>query len=124
MIVEVAINLPIRKCFDYCWPENLDQVPEAGLQVLVPFGRQKKGGIIVGVNKKSKFPRDIKGEPPQDPSSPAGTVLGVLSEDTCWSFLPKLSVKKSLKIHKLCGFTRFFQNFFVEPSEILRKFSS
>ena len=55
MIVEVAINLPIRKCFDYCWPENLDQVPEAGLQVLVPFGRQKKGGVVVGVNKKSKF---------------------------------------------------------------------
>ena len=55
MIVEVAINLPIRKCFDYCWPENLDQVPEAGLQVLVPFGKQKKGGVVVGVNKKSKF---------------------------------------------------------------------
>ena len=55
MIVEVAINLPIRKCFDYCWPENLDQVPVAGLQVLVPFGRQKKGGVVVGVNKKSTF---------------------------------------------------------------------
>ena len=55
MIVEVAINLPIRKCFDYCWPENLDQVPEPGLQVLVPFGRQKKGGVVVGINKKSKL---------------------------------------------------------------------
>ena len=55
MIVEVAINVPIRKCFDYCWPEDLDQVPKPGLQVLVPFGRQKKGGVIVGVNKKSKL---------------------------------------------------------------------
>ena len=55
MIVEVAINVPIRKCFDYCWPEDLELVPEAGLQVLVPFGRQKKGGVVVGVNKKSKL---------------------------------------------------------------------
>ena len=55
MIVEVAINVPIRKCFDYYWPENLKPVPEPGLQVLVPFGRQKKGGVVVGVNKKSKL---------------------------------------------------------------------
>ena len=55
MIVEVAINVPIRKCFDYCWPEDLDQVPKPGLQVLVPFGRQKKGGVVVVVNKKSKL---------------------------------------------------------------------
>ena len=55
MIVEVAINVPIRKSFDYCWPENVDQIPETGLQVLVPFGRQKKGGIVVGVNKNSKL---------------------------------------------------------------------
>ena len=55
MIVEVAINVPIRKCFDYCWPEEFELIPEAGLQVLVPFGRQKKGGVVVGVNKKSKL---------------------------------------------------------------------
>ena len=55
MIVEVAINVPIRKCFDYCWPEDHEQVPEPGLQVLIPFGRQKKGGVVVGINKKSKL---------------------------------------------------------------------
>ena len=55
MIVQVAINLPIRKCFDYCWPENIAQVPELGLQVVVPFGRQKKSGVVVGINKKSKL---------------------------------------------------------------------
>ena len=54
MIVEVAINVPIRKCFDYCWPEDLNHSPKPGLQVLVPFGRQKKGGVVVVVNKKSK----------------------------------------------------------------------
>ena len=55
MIVEVAINVPIRKCFDYYWPEDLELIPEVGLQVLVPFGRQKKGGVVVGVNKKSRL---------------------------------------------------------------------
>ena len=55
MIVEVDINVPIRKCFDYCWPEEFDEVPKPGLQVLVPFGRQKKGGVVVVVNKKSKL---------------------------------------------------------------------
>ena len=49
MIVEVAINVPIRKCFDYYWPENFKPVPEPGLQVLVPFGRQKIGGVVVDV---------------------------------------------------------------------------
>ncbi len=69
MIVEVAINVPIRKCFDYCWPEDLKIVPEPGLQVLVPFGRQKKGGVVVDVNKKSilselKFIESIVEEKP------------------------------------------------------------
>ena len=57
MIVEVAINVPIRKCFDYWWPEDLDQHPKPGLQVLVPFGRQKKGGVVVAVNKNIKIIR-------------------------------------------------------------------
>ena len=57
MIVEVALNLPLRKSFDYRWPDNLARVPEAGLQVLVPFGAQKKGGVVVGVKEKSDFSR-------------------------------------------------------------------
>ena len=57
MIVEVALNLPLRKSFDYRWPDNITRVPEAGLQVLVPFGSQKKGGVVVGVKEKSNFSR-------------------------------------------------------------------
>ena len=55
MIVEVALNLPIRKSFDYRWPSKLARTPEAGLQVLVPFGAQKKGGVVVGVKEHSEF---------------------------------------------------------------------
>ena len=57
MIVEVALNLPIRKSFDYLWPDKLSLVPEKGLQVLVPFGAQKKGGVIVRVKKHSEITR-------------------------------------------------------------------
>ena len=57
MIVEVALNLPLRRSFDYRWPDNLSRAPEAGLQVLVPFGSQKKGGVVVGVKEKSDFSR-------------------------------------------------------------------
>ena len=57
MIVEVALNLPLRKSFDYRWPDNITRVPEAGLQVLVPFGSQKKGGVVVSVKEKSDFNR-------------------------------------------------------------------
>ena len=57
MIVEVALNLPIRKSFDYHWPDKLTLVPEKGLQVLVPFGAQKKGGVIVRVKKHSGITR-------------------------------------------------------------------
>ena len=57
MIVEVALNLPLRRSFDYRWPNNLARVPETGLQVLVPFGAQKKGGVVVRVKEKSDFNR-------------------------------------------------------------------
>ncbi|MCH2290564.1 MAG: hypothetical protein MK447_11645, partial [SAR324 cluster bacterium] len=46
MIVEVALNLPLQKTFDYAWPEGLDVDPVPGLRVLVPFARRKKGGVI------------------------------------------------------------------------------
>ena len=47
MIVEVAINVPIRKCFDYYWPEDLELFPEAGLQVLVPFGSNNHESVVL-----------------------------------------------------------------------------
>ena len=55
MIVEVSINLPLRKTFDYFWPENFISVPKIGILILVPFGVHKKGGIVVGIKKHSSF---------------------------------------------------------------------
>ena len=55
MIVEVALNLPLQKTFDYSWPEGLDVDPVPGLRVLVPFARRKMGGVITALKKHSDF---------------------------------------------------------------------
>mgnify|MGYP003308392847 FL=1 len=34
MIVEVALNLPLQKTFDYAWPEGLDVDPVLGLRAV------------------------------------------------------------------------------------------
>ena len=55
MIVEVALNLPLQKTFDYAWPEGLDVDPVPGLRVLVPFARRKMGGVITALKNHSDF---------------------------------------------------------------------
>ena len=55
MIVEVALNLPLQKTFDYAWPEELDVDPVPGLRVLVPFARRKMGGVITALKYHSDF---------------------------------------------------------------------
>jgi len=55
VIVEVALNLPLQKTFDYSWPEELDLDPVPGLRVLVPFSRRKMGGVITSVKNHSDF---------------------------------------------------------------------
>jgi len=47
VIIRVAIPVPLRKLFDYLMPITLNTHPLPGRRVLVPFGRQKKIGIIV-----------------------------------------------------------------------------
>ena len=49
MIVEVALSLPIRRTFDYRWPQSFSEEPRLGLRVIVPFGPHKKSGILVRV---------------------------------------------------------------------------
>ena len=60
MIVEVALNLPLQKTFDYAWPEGLDVDPVLGLRVLVPFARRKMGGVITALKKNPISARSKK----------------------------------------------------------------
>ena len=55
MIVEVALNLPIQKVFDYLWSPELGQDPVPGLRVLVPFGGRKLGGVVTASKSVSGF---------------------------------------------------------------------
>ena len=47
-IVEVAIPLPLEGSFHYLVPDRLSQLAVAGKRVLVPFGRRKLTGYLLG----------------------------------------------------------------------------
>jgi primosomal protein N' (replication factor Y) len=63
IILRVAIPTPVRKLFDYLQPledhsiatENFVK-PAVGARILVPFGKQKKVGIIAEVTHKTDCP--------------------------------------------------------------------
>ncbi len=53
MILEVAIDTPLRQVFDYRPPED-SATPEPGTRVLVPFGRRQVIGIVVSRKERSE----------------------------------------------------------------------
>ncbi len=58
-ILKVAIPVPLHKVFDYLPPLTLvedDPLFLPGMRILVPFGKQKKIGMIVAVVKQSDHP--------------------------------------------------------------------
>ena len=57
LVVEVALNLPLRKTFDYRWTNTLPETPQPGLRVLVPFGSGKRAGMVVRTKATSEHPR-------------------------------------------------------------------
>jgi primosomal protein N' (replication factor Y) len=57
MILQVAIDTPLRQVFDYLPPSAQAQdLPPLGVRVLVPFGRQRLIGILVGIVAESAVP--------------------------------------------------------------------
>jgi primosomal protein N' (replication factor Y) len=57
MILQIAIDTPLRQVFDYLPPANWAQeLPLPGVRVLVPFGRQRLIGILVGIVAESAVP--------------------------------------------------------------------
>jgi primosomal protein N' (replication factor Y) len=56
-IFSVAVDTPLRRCFDYLAPTEADGAQlvrlEAGTRVRVPFGRQQLTGIIVSIKDQS-----------------------------------------------------------------------
>jgi primosomal protein N' (replication factor Y) len=57
MILEVAIDTPLRQVFDYR-PADGEDVPVPGTRVLVPFGRRQVIGVVVSHKERSEHSED------------------------------------------------------------------
>ena len=57
MILQIALDTPLRRVFDYRPPATLpgaaNRPPELGVRVRVPFGRRQLIGILVGITRES-----------------------------------------------------------------------
>lgn len=54
VILNIALPVPIFRTFDYLPPENFNTGQlDPGVRVVVPFGRQTKVGVLVGVSSDS-----------------------------------------------------------------------
>ena len=63
MYIDVLVELKAKKLdktFTYRVPSSLINDVKIGKRVLVPFGRQKLEGFIIGINSNSSFDYDIK----------------------------------------------------------------
>ena len=56
MILQIALDTPLRRVFDYLPPAPTRAAPRLGIRVLVPFGRQRLIGILVGIVSESALP--------------------------------------------------------------------
>ncbi len=58
MILQIALDVPLRRVFDYLPPPNVGSSPASarlapGIRVRVPFGRHRRVGILVGTSDDS-----------------------------------------------------------------------
>ena len=56
-ILNVAINVPLSRTFDYLLPVD-SPLPPAGARVAAPFGRREQVGIVLGTSDSSDIPVD------------------------------------------------------------------
>ncbi|HOX38045.1 MAG TPA: primosomal protein N' [Candidatus Brocadiia bacterium] len=55
MFISVALNLPLRREFDYEVPESLSDLVRPGCRVRVPFGRRRMIGYCTEILEKPRF---------------------------------------------------------------------
>lgn len=60
IVLEVALPTPLRRCFDYLAPADLNDPAQfkPGMRLLVPFGRQQLCGLLLKVKQTSELPLD------------------------------------------------------------------
>ncbi len=63
MILQVALDTPLRRLFDYLPPAGYgpdDTKPQIGVRVRVPFGKRQLLGILVGTSEASEVPAKLR----------------------------------------------------------------
>ncbi len=58
--IRVAVSVPIRDTFIYYLPEDMNDEDRTGYAVLVPFGKQKVTGFVLGEEEQIKEDIEIK----------------------------------------------------------------
>jgi primosomal protein N' (replication factor Y) (superfamily II helicase) len=58
LYLQVALESPLRRLFDYLPPDGVTLPPPAGVRVEVPFGRRTMIGVLVGTAGESAVPAD------------------------------------------------------------------
>jgi len=55
-LVTVAVPCPLRRGFDYLWPDALQHEPELGMRVSIPFGPRRLVGVIIATDASNDIP--------------------------------------------------------------------
>ncbi len=55
-VFRVALDVPLRRLFDYLPPQDTQTPITRGMRVKVPFGRQHRIGIVMGIADSSELP--------------------------------------------------------------------
>ncbi len=55
MILQIALDTPLRREFDYLSPDSVIGPPKLGVRVRVPFGRRRLIGVLVGIARQSSL---------------------------------------------------------------------
>ena len=55
-IAVVALNVPLRRTFDYLVPLEMQGAMVPGLRVVVPFGTRLRAGVVVALGQQSTLP--------------------------------------------------------------------
>jgi len=57
LILQIALDTPLRHVFDYLPPvDGSGEAPKPGVRVRVPFGRRQLIGVLVGIAQGSRVP--------------------------------------------------------------------
>ncbi|WP_050476298.1 primosomal protein N' [Herbaspirillum rhizosphaerae] len=58
-ILQIALDTPLDRVFDYRWQRVADEAePQVGQLAIVPFGRREVAGLIVGLADRTDVPQD------------------------------------------------------------------